>query len=343
MDWQRALAGLSHGKLSSVYILRGDEHVLAHQFIERIRQRVDQDTGLATAVARYWSDDNGLDEAIRVCQSMQLFGAGDVVVLERCAMFGSSSKVKTADSSMLEQYLSNPVESRVLVITVPHDAWDERKKVTKLAKEHAIIDCTTPKPEICVEILQQMVKQSSINVEQKAISELVRRSKTISQSAQDLAKLVTYAGESHIDVQDVVEMVNAPMEDNIFTWLGFVMEGKAADAFRTISDVLLSGNDVMAVLAMVSRQIRMMWYAVWGAQSGITQSDIARRVGAHPYALKVAATQSRGLSLTRLEQLVMLIADAEFAIKSGRREAAQALDYIVMACLSISQRDRRVR
>jgi DNA polymerase-3 subunit delta len=59
--------------------------------------------------------------------------------------------------------------------------------------------------------------------------------------------------------------------------------------------------------------------------------------------LKVAAEQAHGLSMRDLETLLEVVADAEYWIKTGRRDAMQALEWVVMTCTVSKRQMRRAR
>ena len=326
------MSAIEREPLNAIYVLQGDEPALHDTVIDALKRRLTDITGQTIGVVRYWFDDDGGDEAIRACQSVTLFGGQDVVVLENCLFF-SSAKVKF-DSARFEDYLSHPVEGRVLVITVPTDGFDERKKITKKAKTHALVDCRTPKADAAILILRELAQAKGIRIDTPSLAEVFRRTQRVTSTLRELEKLSLFVNGAPITPDVVEEVVAPPLEDNVFRFVEAIMEGNAARSFHDLSDLLLTGTDPLGLISLLSRQLRLMWFAKWGKDNGLSQGDIASKVGAHPYSVKVAGTQSRNASLTTLEDLLLLVADAEFAIKSGRRDPHQALDWVIMACLA---------
>ncbi len=64
----------------------------------------------------------------------------------------------------------------------------------------------------------------------------------------------------------------------------------------------------------------------------LLNQQIASKAGAHPYAVKVASEQARALTQTQIERLLSMVADAEYAVKTGRRDPRHSLDWVLMAC-----------
>lgn len=332
ISWSGAMSAVQRDPLRNIYVLQGDEIALQAAFIDALKQRLTAITGQSIDAVRYWFDDDGGDEAIRACQSVSLFGGQDVVVLENCLFF-SSAKVKF-DSTRFEDYLSHPVEERVLVITVPTDGFDERRKITKKAKSHTVVDCRTPKADAAIAILHDLARMRNIAIDTPSLAEVFRRTGRVSGALMELEKLSLYVVGSPITLSTVEQVVALPIEDNVFRFVEAIMDGNALRSFQALSDLLLTGTEPLVLMSLVARQLRLMWFAKWGRDNGLSQGDIASKVGAHPYAVKVAGTQARNASLVTLEDLLLIISDAEFGIKSGRRDPRQALDWIVMACLA---------
>jgi DNA polymerase III subunit delta len=330
MDFSAAVRNIQSGEPGSVYILVGTESMLRQLFLEALAKRL---TGASQAesVTRFRYEDEGPDNALFECRSFSLFDLRAIVVLENCTALTANGKSKF-DNAGLEEYLEHPVPGRCLVLTVDSDKLDERKKIVKLAKKHQVVSCGKPKDEEAIRIIRVIAKQDGIEIEKVALETLWRRSVSIASCRTDMQKLWTYTANRTIEMADVEELVSPQLEDNVFNWLNSVVKGDILHAFQVLGDVLHAGYDMFALLAMIARQVRLMWYAkVFGAK-GYTDGQIATRVSAHPYAVKVAREQCQVFSAKRLEQLILTLADAEFAVKSGRHDMEQALSYIVAAC-----------
>lgn len=344
MTWAQAIAAATAEDPRPLYILRGDEQALVSRFLQAVQARQEALVQQPVALERYWFDDDGVAKALHSCRSIGLFGTADIVVLMHCGLFGGTTKLKV-DAGDLEAYLEHPILDRTLIITVPADAWDERRKLTKLAKSHPVVDCTTPPPKAggVVSIAEHIARSKGITIAPLALQELIRRTRGVTVLERELEKLLAYAKGSSISEADVEQLVSKPLEDNVFAWIAAVVEGRAKEAFDSIAVVLQTGNDAMGLLALIARQVRLMWFAAWGASQHQSQTALAGQIGAHPYALKVALSQAQGVSLDYLETLLTLVADAEYAVKSGRREVGQALDFVVMSCLAIKAGRARAR
>ncbi|GGJ14189.1 hypothetical protein GCM10010885_24400 [Alicyclobacillus cellulosilyticus] len=316
--------------LQPVYVLYGEEPVLMTRCVEALRSRLADDAG-PPAVLRFDFEEDGCSGAVMACSSVPLFGAADLVVLTRCTAFAASSGKQKGDTSSLEAYLAAPNPGRVFVIQVPASKLDERKRLTRLIKPYPQVACQVPKPEVARHWLQVFAQERGIAVTADALAELWRRRPSLSVANTELDKLWTYTGGRTITAADVAEVVSAPLEDNVFAWIDGVVSGRVEQALAAVADLYATGQDPLAMLALIARQLRLMWYA--RAEGGrVAWADLAARIGAHPYALRVAGRQARHLPLAALETLLTLVADAEYWVKTGRRDVKHALEAVVLRC-----------
>jgi DNA polymerase-3 subunit delta len=329
-----ALKRLRTEPVRPLYVLYGGEYGLIRRFITVLQEQVEEETGTAVELQRFDFEEDGPDPALMACQSVGLFAARSVVWLRNCSALTSSAKVRH-DTASLEEYVEHPYEGHTLVLSVSADKLDERKRLVKAAKRQVVVPCTTPSDGPALDWLRSVTQELDMRVEDGALSELWRRTPSLTAAETELQKLACYAPNRAITVEDVREVVTPPLEDNVFDWIDAVVSGDAAKAFRILDDVIRAGNDPLGLLALIARQFRLMWYArVLGARS-VPTAKIAGRVGAHPYAIQVAARQSKRLPVERLEDLLTVVADAEFAIKSGKRDVRHALDWVVVRCAGV--------
>lgn len=347
LDWTKARLQLEKTPLQPVYTCVGTESVLTDEWIRSVTAKLSEEAAEPILPLRYSFDEGGAQPALMACQSLSLFATRNLVVLTQVFPAGSgkttgagkatsgSGKAATRaklETESLEVYLESPIPNNVLIVCVPADKFDERKKLTKRLKSFPVIDCSVPKEPVGRATVQALAGDWGIDIHPDALAELWRRCKSISQSASELHKLWTYTDGQQIDVTAVDELVAPPIDDNVFDWIDGVVTGDIRRSLRVLTDVQRAGYDAFALYGLIVRQLRLMWYARTLAETGHSPQQIAMEAGAHPYAVRVAMKQARTVRTTDLEALLTVVADAEYAVKSGTRDAAKALEWVVASC-----------
>lgn len=285
----------------------------------------------AETAVRYDFEEDGVEQALLELQSVSFFLQQPLVVINNCTVFLSQGK-NSAQGEALESYLQNPVSNRVLVLTVQADKLDERKKITKAAKRHLVVSCQTPKEAAALKMLQAYATEQAIQIQGNALAELWRRTGTVTLARNELHKVGLYAGGKAVTEADVRMLVTQTLEETVFDWVDHVIKGQLVTATEHLVDIERQGYDPLALLAMLARQLRLMWYAKALQQKGMRLDDIAKEVKAHPFALRVADRQSKKIPLAALERTITQAADIELDVKRGRRDPQHAIELFMLQC-----------
>ncbi|CAM3729891.1 DNA polymerase III subunit delta [Alicyclobacillus pomorum] len=332
LDWSQAIESLQAATdIAPVHVLVGTDFILSRWYLDKLEHVLASVEHMPVDVNRFRFDEEGCAGAVQACQTLSLFSDTGIVHLDHCSAFLSGGKSKH-DLTDLERYLEHPASGKVLVITVHGEKLDERKKIVKLARKHTVVNCNPPKENVALQWLATVCDERGISLANDAARELWRRTQTLSSAVSELEKLYTYTGGQPISLRDVQELVSQPVEDNVFAWIDGVVKGRVDRSFRVLTDVERAGYDAFALYALIARQLRLMWYAKVLGAKGYSNQQIASKAGAHPYAVKVASEQARALTQTQIERLLSMVADAEYAVKTGRRDPRHSLDWVLMAC-----------
>lgn len=295
-----------------------------------------------TNVVRFDYEDGDTEDALLELQSVSLFSQQPIVVLRNCTAMTTQGKV-SEQSDRLESYIKTPVPGRTLVVTAQTEKLDERKKLTKALKQHVVVECHTPKESAALGWLQDELSHRSVRMTKDALNELWRRTGAVSQATNEIEKLAVYSVGEAIDINDVRALVSKTLEESIFDWVDHVVSGRIHRATQVLTDLQKEGQDPLALLGMLARQYRMMWFAKALQRKGMGQSEIAKIAKVHPYALRIADGQARAFSLENLERLLLEGAQCEYDIKRGRQDGANAILYMMLRTAQSTTTQERVR
>jgi len=148
--------------------------------------------------------------------------------------------------------------------------------------------------------------------------------------ATEIEKLLLYASERRIEVEDVNRVVSSAREASVFAMVDALIEGRASPAARLLHQLLDGGATAPYLLVMITRQLRLLLRAKELSVEGIPASVIKGRLGiASDYTLTKALEQSKRYSMKRLEQVYRKLLDTDLAIKRGVWKGELALDLLV--------------
>ncbi len=148
--------------------------------------------------------------------------------------------------------------------------------------------------------------------------------------ALEIRKLLSYVDRARpITEEDVQLLVSDVSEAGIFDMVDAITRRDTETASRLLHRRLDGGDHPLALLGMVARQIRILIQVKELAQDGLDRQAIARQLGLHAFVTRKALDQERCFSMERLEAIHGSLLETDVCIKTGRVEAALALDMMI--------------
>ena len=99
----------------------------------------------------------------------------------------------------------------------------------------------------------------------------------------ELRKLATYADGGAIGEDDIRQLVSHVREANAFHLMDAVVEGRANDAVKLLQQLLADGESPLRLLALLSRQYKLLILAKELQGGGVRQAEFAKRLGVHSF------------------------------------------------------------
>jgi DNA polymerase III subunit delta len=158
------------------------------------------------------------------------------------------------------------------------------------------------------------------------------------QLAQDIDKLIAYAGGREIKDGDVQLLVADAREMKVWTLTDALAAHNQNLAIGSLRHMLDDGEQPPVLMATMTRQFRNLMQVKELAEGNVPSDEIARRLRMHPYVAKKTVDTARRFSYERLEASYRYLLDADLAVKTGRLDPALALDLLV---IELTTTDRR--
>jgi DNA polymerase-3 subunit delta len=147
----------------------------------------------------------------------------------------------------------------------------------------------------------------------------------------ELEKLLLYTdGARPVIEEDVRLLVSRVREVSIFSLVDSIGQREAHHALRLLHRMLDDGVAGLYLLAMITRQFRLLLQVKELQQRSLEQPAIVDRLKLHPYVVSKVLQQARNFSLAQLDTAFDRLVEADWAIKTGRASEVLALDLLVV-------------
>ena len=148
--------------------------------------------------------------------------------------------------------------------------------------------------------------------------------------AGEIDKLVLYASGRPITDSDVKALVGYAEEASIFTLVDAIFETRLKIATETIENLRIKGLSASYVLAMLSRQLRLVIQYKDLKSRGEKDLEIRRKLGLlADFVWKKTQDQAARFTLNRLKDVYRRLLDTDLAAKTGRMDEELSVDLLV--------------
>ena len=314
-----------------IYAFVGNDPYLIDLEIQKLLDTLEVD---ALSVMRHDFEDQPIDALLQEITTVPFFDDYKVVICKNPSFLSDAKLTKVKDIDALEAYFNHPLETTVLILSIPYGKLDQKKPIVKALKHHAyMVDLTQKEEEAFESVVKNALKKDQYTYEEKAVTELISR---VSKDAQilhhELHKLMLYAMESkHIDVSLVKRLTTRPLEDNIFELTNALLASDKARILSIYNDLMEKNEDAMRIISNIVGKIREIMHTKLLIDKGYTQNDIAQYFNVKTGRAFFMMKNAKDMSYRILERYMNQLADLDFHIKSGQIDKKLGLELFLLS------------
>lgn len=309
----------------AVYFFYGEEDFNIEQEIEKLKKGLDKNF-LEMSFKTY--DNPKFPDLISILRTQPMM-FGKMLVVINCLDYFS----KTFDDKEIKQIAEVLEENNdnldiVFVAQLKRDEGkklDSRKKFFKTlskynAQEFAVIP-TYKTAELEGWIIKQ-AKAKKLKMDTGAATAMISQiGNNLRQLDTELDKLQLMAYPQNVVTPDMVKEICISNED-LFAFSDYLLEGKKDLALREYRK-LLEKKYCMEIVSTLQTMLRR-WIILKAKSSECTPMELSRLTGQHEYVVKLTLQKLKKTNLKDLVKLKQNITEAEFKIKSGQAQNAEA-------------------
>jgi DNA polymerase-3 subunit delta len=179
--------------------------------------------------------------------------------------------------------------------------------------------------------VERRVKDAGGTISPRAVGTLVRFvGSDLWAMANEVDKLILYTSGRRIEEADVKSVVSHAREESVFTLVDAVLEFRGGVAQEALQQLLRQGAAPVQLLAMIARQVRIIFLVKEMRARGKSRAEIQARLGlTSDFLVRKAWEQSEKYPPGRLRELYHRLLETDVSIKTGQMEGEIALDILV--------------
>lgn len=317
---------IKKGELAPVYLLVGEESYFIDETVKRLKEAIGPEEEIE--MSTFDLEEVPVDAVIDEADTIPFFTERKLIIAKNTSFLKATEKGKEKiehDVQRLEAWLANPSDFSVTVFIAPYEKLDERKKVTKMMKEHALfVQAATPKEQDLAVWIQGVVKAEGKTITQGAIEQLVTMvGPNMLQLQMEIEKLSLYLGESGEITPTLVEdLVAKTLEQDAFKMLNAYFANDHVSTLSIYHDLLRQKQEPIMLVGLLASNVRTMSNVFYLLKKGYHPQQIAKNLKIHPYRVKLMVEQRYRPSEESLLKALYQLAEVDLQLKTagGNRE-----------------------
>jgi DNA polymerase-3 subunit delta len=317
---------IQKGKLAPVYLLAGLESYFIDETIHRIKAKLEEEGEIETITIDL--EEKPVDLVIDESDTIPFFSSKKLIIAKNTSFLKATDKTKEKidhDLKRLAKWLEFPSDTSITIFIAPYEKLDERKKVTKQMKEHAVyMLAETPKENDLAVWVQNEISSFAKKIDEEAIAKLIELvGMDMLHLRSEIEKICLYLGEDkNITVALVEELVSKTLEQDAFKMLNAYMRNDVAEALSIYHDLIRQKQEPIMLVALLASQIRLMSNVYYLLSKGYHSQQISKQLKVNPYRVKRIVEDRRRVSEESLLKALYGLSEVDLQLKSmsGKRE-----------------------
>lgn len=150
--------------------------------------------------------------------------------------------------------------------------------------------------------------------------------KLIDYNLGQTVQIIAGGAAAEISREDVRELVRGHFDENIFALTDAIGSGRRPDGLRLLAEQREAGLADGYILAMITRQFRIILAVKDALEQGYSIRQIAGRLKLHPFVAQKGVSQARNFTLPALKRILNELIRLDFRVKTGRIGLGAGLD-----------------
>ena len=330
---------LKRREMAPVYVLFGPESYLRDLAVKTIC-----DLSFCESDARDFNEtefslntEGNLAAALGAADQLPMMAGKRLVRIRdvRVSATGMRDTLREDDEAALMRYLNDPSESSVVIFIA--DEFDKRRKMTKLLTDHATaVEFSELRDEELGKWARDKIKEAGAEMDDRSLRLLISLvGPDVRRLTTEIAKLSTAAIPDRVISSDLIHLLVAnSREVSNFDLTDHLFAGRKREALSILNKILDDGSEPLALLGLLSYNVRRLLMAKEAMSRGAERAEVARIAKLRYSDQESFIATARRADLRKLSRAVRRLAATDLAIKTsvgggGPRGARMQIEMLV--------------
>lgn len=311
-DLRTLQQALDRKKVSSLYLIYGEELFLVDEALKAIRRKVLQPGAEDFNYDRFMAPEA---TPAQVCDAAEMLPA---MAERRLVIYKNIDVLKDDAWEALMPVIENPIDTTCLVLVA--QKIDKRKKVYKTLMANAtVVELKKPFENQIPSWIDYIASLHGLELTPDAISGMQQLvGSNLSEINNELHKIRSALGDKRTaSIQDVLRVVSKARIESVFNLTDAIARRDRAQALLCLANLLENGQNESGIISLILRHVRILAQVREGQKKGMSSGKLSQVVGVPEFFMKQYISQSRVWDEKKINFTVKVLHETDKALKSS--------------------------
>ena len=303
---------------SETYLINWAVDLIYKEFVNPISKELD--------LVIIEENDSTLDNIKSVCETFPMFSKKRVVVLKDFKGMNEEFALYIADMPEFCQL--------IIICSDP----DKKTKIYKEASKHwKEYEFDSLEENDLKKFIEKRFKASGKIIKKSLIAQIVNSSGYYDKESNynlynlenDVKKIIHYSQDQEVEAFHITESISGNVETNVYKMIDAISSNKKDEAFELLHDILLSGENLYYILAVIIGQFETLLEVKELREEGNNLSQMQKALAIHEYRIKKAMLYGEKFSKNNIKETLGKLYEVDRNIKNGFIDGTLALEMII--------------
>lgn len=256
----------------------------------------------------------------------------DATFLEKKVTRGKKKKDNDdEDIKKFISYIKNPNENCDLIFTLNSVNIDKNSELYNSLLENGKVYelLSVDKKDLPTYIYRYFNETLNTKIDRDAIDELANRIKgDLNIFVNEANKLALFT--NHVTYDDVIKMVNKPLDENAFEMFNFLMTSNNGAAINLFRDLRVNSIEPVTLVSLLANQFRLLYQIIFLSKCSYSNDMIAKELGIKEGRVYVLKKYMYSCSIKKLLCILDDLYHLDCNIKSGQADRIFAFEMFLI-------------
>ena len=304
------------------YLLTGSDEFLLNKSVELILNAANINI-VEMNFQKFIGESLDMADVVKALETMPVFDERKLVVVYL------NVKTNVSNLNKLADYLKDPNPQSILVVVA-----GENNDLKANTQKFEVVDCSKLSEDVIDRFVLNELKQTSTNITKSALKTLNEYcAYDLTKIVKELSKLVNFVFDKKlIEENDVKLLVQKTLEFQIYELTENLAKKNNDKVFEILTALKTKKDSYKSLVSLIYNHFRRLFYV---ATSSVSKSELSTMLGVKEYAVTIAYKQSKLFTKIQLKNILQIMEQLDFELKTSVISADLAVDYLVLKILNI--------